>query len=53
MMSKLSAFLKNVFIIFGFLVFGVLLGTTVVFLEINKILGTIVSYLKKIFKRSE
>jgi hypothetical protein len=53
MMSKLTAFLKNVFIIFGFLVLGILLGVTVVFLEINKILGTIISYIKKIFKDGE
>ena len=53
MTSKLSSFLKNVFIVSGFLLLGFLMGIAVVFLEVNKIAGDIFSYFKKMFNKGE
>ena len=53
MKSKIFSFLKNVLVISGFLLLGVITGAAVVLLELNKILGDIFSYFKKKFKKGE
>jgi len=50
-MLKIKSFIKNTFIIFGFFILGILLSFVVFILEINKILGDVFSYLKKIIKK--
>lgn len=48
---KTNNFIKNIFIIMGFFFLGILVFFSVIFLEINKVLGDLISYLKKITKK--
>lgn len=48
---KTNNFTRNVFIIIGFFFLGILVFFSVIFLEINKVLGDLISYFKKIIKK--
>ena len=48
---KINSFIKNIFIIIGFFFLGILVFFSVIFLEINKVLGDLISYFKKILKK--
>lgn len=51
MMKRVKKAFKLVGVIIGMFFMGIFLSTTVILLEINKILGHLFSYIKRLFKK--